>query len=37
MWNDKYLKQILYYNCKWSKDLEEMDGLIQNPVTNLLS
>jgi len=27
MWNDKYLKQILYYNPKWRKDLEEVDEL----------
>jgi len=37
MWNEKYLEQILYYNPNWRKDLEEMDELIKQPVTNLLS
>jgi hypothetical protein len=37
MWNNKYLRQILYYNPKRRKDLEEMDELIKKPVTNLLS
>jgi hypothetical protein len=29
VWNDKHLKQILYYNPKWRKDLEDMDRLIK--------